>query len=193
MKYYIIPAEIVQSWRSQIEQKRADSPEEHNEELIRSDMQKLSRNDYQKYSQKLGEYLTARNKQDYRSNTEETIDKIQMALPSNMRNASALLLNKLLSTDEISIDEEDRIVLGDKVIQSNVVDVVRYLVGKSRDPPSGSQEVIDLMSRNNYPESLIRNPAARFSKVSNVSVETHVCKSVFEVIKHIVRFCGLPL
>lgn len=165
MKYFLIPQEIVQSWRDIMAQQRADTPSETNQHQLRSEMEELSDKDYQSFSQKLGEYLTARRKHEHPPSQpldkQQMIDKILQSIPAAMKEDGGLLLHNLASRSDFAVDAQDRAIVDGQVIQSNIVDVIRYLVGKSKTPPEGSSEMINLLERHRVPESLIRNPFAK--------------------------------
>lgn len=151
-----------------MQQREADEPSIQVQGQLREEMAKLSednkdQNNYQKFSQKLGEYLKVRSNDSLKRDTLSYV-------PVGLRSRAANVLDALLSQQRVDVTEDNKLIIDDRIIpDSNLTDVVRYLVGKSERKPSGVDQVKTVFDQQNLPKSLITNPHIDFQVRFNTS------------------------
>jgi hypothetical protein len=155
-KYFLVPEHIVKSWENTIGQQKADNPVRAVEGELREQLSETlnrvgsDQQGFAEYSDKLGQYLNAREKQ---------IRNVSESLPVSMRPAGTALLTRLLRDARLDVTERDAVTIDGRPLEgSNVVDLIRYFVGRGNTPPQGADQLRTLMTESNVPQSLTPNP-----------------------------------
>lgn len=170
-KVYLVPHDILESWRSRIKLENADQP--LTSEVMRADSE-LTRavnapggDDHNKSAlvgQKLAGYLESRQR---RSPAVAPPPQPSQDVPLNLfsktyRGKSESLLQLLKNNPRISWDDKLRVsVDGNPIPGSSLVDMIADVTTRSKSAarPLGHEVFRDLLRDMNAPRSLINNPA----------------------------------
>ena len=166
-KLYLVPQDVIESWKSQQRTQQVDHPVESSLESIDRNMQSILKNttmsNYDKeklYSQSLGSYIGVRDRNKSDTTSSKVSEDIMDSIPKLYR-SKAMSFIKFLQTDpDVQWDDQGQLVLKGKVInKSHIVDLLhdalRYRKKVKR--PEGWEQLSEHLQEKNIPQELIGN------------------------------------
>lgn len=168
-KLYLVPEDVINSWRSEQREKTVDRPVSTVASHIDSKMDSILKeniSDYDKeklYSQELEKYRTLRNQSV--KPTLPTASRSPLSLtsiPKMYHRKAEGLLDYLRSTKDISWDERGQLQIGHhKVDRSHILDLIHDAIRfrKTSKRPKGWRELSAYLQQRNIPRELVGNPS----------------------------------
>ena len=175
-KLYLVPEDVINSWRSEQREKAVDQPTNTLVAQIDSKMDsilKQNMSDYDKeklFSQELEKYRTLRHQNPFptaaaAATSAPSAGEANISLssiPRMYQRKAEGLLQYLKSTADVSWDERGQLKIGGQIVDNSHIldlihDAVRYRKQSKR--PSGWRELSAYLGRSNVPRELVGNPA----------------------------------
>ena len=184
-KLYLVPENVVKRFLDRDKLLLSDQPLDAVEidanNTVESTLKKTKIDEHSKqilHQQALGNYLTTREQRlnHYSVSQPESQPVVDpdTVLPQNTteehfpfldtitathREKAVNLLRTLKRGNRVTWDDKNKVLIDGKPIHgSNIVDLIKYSVGKSKIPPAGLQQFTKLVLEENYPKSLLSNP-----------------------------------
>ena len=199
-KLYLVPEDIIQNWKMDNRNHQVDNPMQYTVDKLDEKMQNILKNpdlnEYDKerlYSQKLGEYVTMRDKQHQPSQQQqpqpfnEWSNYTLSTIPKKFQTKAKALMSYMQSDDDIKWDNLDQLVLKDKVIpQSNIVDLLHdsLRARKKAKRPKGWRELSKHLRSKNIAEEIIGNDEWKKEKIDEESTSADVQQEKRKIEKH---------
>ena len=174
-KLYLVPEDVINSWRSEQREKAVDRPTSTFAAQIDTKMDSILRkniSDYDKeklFSQELEKYRTLRQQNPTpilaAATAAPSAGEANISLssiPKMYQRKAEGLLQYLKSAADVSWDERGQLKIGDQIVDNSHIldlihDAVRYRKQSKR--PSGWRELSAYLGRSNVPRELVGNPA----------------------------------
>ena len=183
-KLYLVPEDVINSWRSEQREKAIDLPVNAVASQVDSKMSSILKKDmtdYDKeklYAQELERLRTLRNQKVVAPSPKAVVSLTTIPL-LYQRKAEALL--DYLKSNKVSWDERGQVKIGDQVLdRSNIVDLVSDAIRfrKLAKRPAGWRELSRHLDRTNVPRELVGNP--EWIKEDDLTDDTVTPASEFE-------------
>ena len=192
-KLYLVPDDVINSWRSEQREKNVDHPINTVTSQIDSKMNSILKkdmSDYDKeklYAQELEKLRTLRNQKALPPPSYASVmpsDKISLSsIPMMYQRKAEGLLDYLKSSKDVSWDERGQLRIGDRLIErSHLLDLIHDAVRfrKLAKRPEGWKELSTYLDRSNVPRELVGNPAWLKSTKGGDSDDTIIPESDFD-------------
>lgn len=165
-KLFLVPEDVIQSWRSQQRNRQIDQPVEtalsQQDKSMQTLLKKKTMSDYDKeklYTQEMAKFVQMRDSR-HPNETKKLPDDILESVPKMYRTKALTLLKYLQSDPDVIWDEQGRLVLKGKTIsKSHIVDLLhdamRYRKKSKR--ATGWQQLSHHLQEKNIPQELIGN------------------------------------
>lgn len=167
-KLYLVPEDVINSWRSEQREKAIDLPVNTVTSQIDSKMSSILKNDmtdYDKeklYAQELDRLRTLRNQKALPAvPTVMSSKNISLSTIPLLYQKRADALLDYLKSKGVSWDERGQVKIGDQVLErSNILDLVSDAVRlrKMVKRPTGWREMSAFLDKSNVPRELVGNP-----------------------------------
>ena len=165
-KLFLVPEDVVQSWKSEMRAKQVDAPLESALNNIDKSMHNVlnnnNMNNHEKdkiYTQKLGNYISMRDRQNRQTiqSKKWPVDTVD-TLPKKYQTRGKALMKYIQSDDDIQWDELGQMSLNGNLIEkSNIVDLLHdsLRARKTSQKPKGWKELCRHFRSKNIPQELI--------------------------------------
>ena len=170
---YLVPEDVIQTWRNEQRSQQVDKPVETALSQIDTKMQNILNanniHDYDKeklYTQHLGTFVNMRENNGTpqptppSTNSKELPNDIMLSIPKTYRTKAEAFLNYLQTDKDVSWDDQGQLVLNGKVIpKSHIVDLMHDAMRKRKKikRPKGWQELSRHLAGKNVPKELVGN------------------------------------
>jgi len=166
-KVYLVPEDVINSWRSEQREAAVDKPLDKTISKLDSDMNKTlntNMSDYDKekiFTQQLNQYLTMRD-QKYEA-PHETLPTAHVlsSIPKIYQSKARGLLEFLKADKDVQWDEQGRLSIGEQRIEnSHIIDLIHDALRhrKRAEKPKGWRELSKHLHSKNIPHELVGNP-----------------------------------
>lgn len=163
-KLYLIPEDVIQTWRNDQRSQQIDTPVKENLMHIDQNMQSILKDktltDYDKeklYTQKLGTYVQVRDNSSKEANQSQDL---MTSIPKMYRAKAESFVKYLHSDKDLSWDEQGQLVLKGKVIpKTHIVDLIHdaLRLRKKVKRANGWKEMSQHLTEKNIPREIVGN------------------------------------
>ena len=170
-KLYLVPDDVINSWRSEQREKAVDRPVNTVTAQIDSKMNSILKkdmSDYDKeklYAQELEKMRTLRNQKALPPPPASVMPSDKTislsSIPMMYQRKAEGLLDYLKTSKDVSWDERGQLRIGDRLIErSHILDLIHDAVRfrKLAKRPEGWKELSGFLDRSNVPRELVGNP-----------------------------------
>lgn len=167
-KLYLVPEDVINSWRTEQRESAVDKPVETTIGRVDDAMNKLLKKtmpEYDKeklFSQELAKYLAMRDqKQMVEMKPSSQVPNIMTSVPKMYQSKAAGLLQYLQADQDLGWDDQGQLSIGQqKIDNSHIVDLIHdaLRLRKKVARPQGWRELSSHLKKKNIPKELVGNP-----------------------------------
>lgn len=168
-KLYLVPEDVINSWRSEQRESAVDKPIDTTTRNVDSVMTNLLKKDISEYdkeklfSQELAKYLALRDQRHVVHGHQQSPQpqNVMASIPKMYKSKAAGLLEFLQADQDVSWDDKGQLYIGQqKIDNSHIVDLIHdaMRLRKKVKRPLGWRELSSHLRSKNIPKELVGNP-----------------------------------